>query len=58
MWKIKFAVTLFTIAITCVVGPYIIWYDYQRGDWFLMVIDATIIWMLADYLRRVFKRQM
>jgi len=57
MWKVKFALTIFAIACTCVVGPYLLWTDWQRGDWFLMSIDAAIIWMWSDYLWRVFKGQ-
>jgi len=55
MWKPKFALIIFAIACSCVIGPYMLWTDWQNGDWFLMSIDAAIIWMWADYLWRRLK---
>jgi len=57
MWKLKFALIILAIACSCVIGPYLLWTDWQKGNWFLMFADAVIIWMCADYLWRRFKEQ-
>ena len=57
MWKLKFALTIFAIAMTCVVAPVMLWYDWLKGDWLLLSMDFAILCMWADYLWRVFKGQ-
>lgn len=56
-WKIKYAITLFAIAVSCVAAPILLWHDWLKGDWFMMSIDITIIFLWADWLYRAFKKQ-
>lgn len=52
----KFAMILFAIAITCFIGPFLLWRDYLEGNWFMLTIDASIIFLWADWLWRKFKQ--
>lgn len=46
---------LFVILVTCVIAPFMVWHDYQNGDWFLLSIDLAILLMCGDWLWRKFK---
>jgi hypothetical protein len=52
---IRFILVLLAMLISCIVGPYLLWIDYQNGDWFLMSVDVAIIVLWAEWLWRQFK---
>ena len=52
---LKFIAVLFGRLVTCVIAPFLVWRDYQNGDWFLLSIDLAILLMWGDWLWRKFK---
>lgn len=52
---LKFIVLLIGIVISCVVAPILLWRDIQKGDWIMVSVDVSIIWLWGDWLWRKFR---